>query len=132
MAPQTVGGAIRSVIVDDGYFNERVFADDAPAGCTFPYVVITDHLTTIPALTGDGNVMMLSRMTQVDVWEKLNGETPDARRRVYTALDGAKIVIDDTTIMRLHIQDSQRLVEQDTNNVHTAFTVAVSHDPAAL
>lgn len=133
MAATTIGGLLRGLMLGTGHFGDaRVFRDNAPTNPTYPCGSINDHLTTIPGLKGDGRTMMLDRMSQVDVWEKGDDEDPQIRRDVYEAIDGARITLPDLTIMRCSITDSQRLVEQDTNIVHTAFTVAVSHDPRAL
>lgn len=132
MAVTTIGGGIRALVVADGVVNARAWQDDAPEGATFPYVTINDAITTGRALVGDGATIMLDRQAQLDLWERIDEEDAENARRLYLALDGARVALDGSAVMRLRVTDSQRILEQDTNIAHRILTLAVSHDRAAF
>lgn len=128
----TIGGAIRDLIVNDGVVGGRVWADGAPDRATLPYVTINDAVSTTAALTGDQAQIMLVRQVQVDLWEKQTDEDEAIARAVHAALNGAKPTIGGATTTRVTVDDSQRFVEADTYIVHRAFTLRVRHDPSAF
>lgn len=128
----TVWGGVRELLVTDGVVNERIFANDAPEGCTFPYITGYDAIATGPQLQGDGRSLMLVRTLQVDLWEQAAHEHQDVSRRVFTVLNGARVDVNGSTTTRLSVDDTQRFFERDTNIVHRAFTLTVRHDPTAF
>lgn len=131
MATNVVDG-IADLIEADGVVNARVWADDAPAGATRPYVTINDAIAVTKALGGDGRTAFILRYVQVNLWEQLDLEDPAVARRLYACLEGKRITIAGATTTHLSLIDAARLPEVDTNIAHRALTLAVRHDPAAV
>lgn len=128
----TIGGAIRDLIVNDGVVGGRVWADQAPDKATFPYVTINDAVSAPIALGGDGVTLMIVRQLQVDLWERQDTEDQDVARAVRAALDGARPVLSGRTVTRVTVDDTQRFLEPDTHIAHRAFTLSVRHDTSAF
>lgn len=129
----TIGGALRTVIVDDGRFGERVWADRGPKQVsTWPYVTFQDGIDAAPALQGDAAVSMLERFVQIDLWEKAAEEDEAHGRALYGLLNGARITLGDAHVCRVKVAGAVRIFEPDTYIVHRAFTLSVKHDPSAF
>lgn len=124
--------AIAELIEADGVVNQRVWADDAPPNATKPYITIQDAIATGVAVHGDGRTMMLVRLVQVDLWERLDEEDPTVARRLFELLDGRRLLIDGATVTRMTVDDTPRIPEIDTGIAHRAFTISVRHDRAAV
>lgn len=132
MSTLTIGGQLRQLLVETGLFGARSWADRAPDGATFPYTTYHDAISTNPALRGDGNTIMLTRACQVDLWQSAKEEDAAVDRAVYNALNGAKIVVAGATIMRVAVEDTQRIFEPETYIAHRFFTLNVRHDTSAF
>lgn len=130
--PNTVGGGLRDLIINDGVVSGRVWADRAPEKPTFPYVTIIDAISTAPALEGDSAILALQRLAQVDLWQRGGAEDDQAVRSVFDSLNGAKVTLTSGGRFRIRVQDTQRIFEPDTNIVHHAFTLGIKHDPSAF
>lgn len=130
--PQTVGGAILEIIIDDGVVNQRAWADRAPDKATLPYVTFTDGVSTAPALKGDSNVIALDRMVQVSLWQDSKREDFTVPRTLYGLLNGTRVVLASGVKFRIAVTDTQRIPEADTHIVQHAFTLSIKHDPTAF
>lgn len=130
MASDNVIDGLADVIEADGVVNARVWADEAPAGPTFPYVTLVDAVTLAPDLKGDARTIMLVRQVQADLWERLDQENPDVAARLFRAVDGATVTLADGHRLRFAVDSAARLPEDDANIAHRALTISVRHDPA--
>lgn len=144
----TYAGALKGWIEGAG-LGLAAYRDRAPDGEPFPYVTITDGVSTVFELHGDFGDPYADRavsdLVQVDLWERLKGSTawhgdptapveePFLIRGLLEALHGARL---GTTAPALTfaviVDNATRLVEEDRGVVHTAITLRVRHALASL
>lgn len=128
----TVLDGTAGLIEADGVVNQRVWTDKAPKSATKPYVTLRDAISVSKQLAGDGHGLMLVRQFQADLWESYDAEDPAVLRRLYAALDGARITVTGATTTRLSVDGVASLPEESDGIAHHALTISVRHDPAAL
>lgn len=133
-----ISGALRDLLVapvitvaSGASMGQRWWADQAPDGATFPYGTILDSISTDPDLEGDAAIIMFTRTSQVDLWQKAGDEDGDFDKAVLARLNGAKLDMDGT-IMRVKVEHSERIFEPDTYIAHRFFTLNVRHDASAF
>jgi hypothetical protein len=129
--PQTIGGEVRQIIVDDGVVSGRIFNDRAPANATLPYVVITDAIDLFPILKGDAATIRLERQMQVSVFQDEKDRDRSIPARVYSLLDGARLTLGGGQKVRVSVLSMPRIYEESTNIVHRPLTLSVKHEPTA-
>lgn len=129
---ETVAGALRQLVVTDGIVAGRIWQDGAPSNPTFPYCTIEDAIAIGRALAGDGGDLMLERTMQLSLWERLREEDHRVKRRLRSAVHGQRIFLPGTTVVRLRVDSTARLVEEANNIVQHALTITARHDPTAF
>lgn len=131
MAASVIAG-ISDVVLEGGWFNQRVWQDKAPDGATMPYVVIHDGIDMTPTLKGDSDTVKLERLVQVSVFFNGAREDKSVATQVFNALDGARIVLDNGAKVLCTAQGMPRIYDDSTNIVHRPLTLSAKHDPTAF
>lgn len=126
--PDTIGGALRAVIVADGVLNGRVFRGRAPDGATFPYSTFLEPISDVPTLSGDARVDARRMQVQVDLWQKLREEDPAVLSRLAACVDGAQLILDSgRKAWRTRLTQVTVVDDPDALIVHHALTVTINH-----
>ena len=130
----TTGNAIKALIESLG-LGLAAYRDGAPDNQLSPYVTILDGLAVTPDDHADGGTGgTCTETVQVDLWEDWQDadgnvvESPVLAPSVVRGLHGAKL---DSSPNRVHgvvVVSKRRLLEPDTNTVHTAITANVRRD----
>lgn len=136
MAATTAGG-LKAMLETKG-LGVPVFRAPAPGGQTGAFITISEGLSITPDGGGDlgdpAAVVSVAELAQVDVWQPLKDVATDTANpaivesytlvpAVLRALHGASVTAAPTHVYGCTVDSSVRLLEPDTNTVHTAITV---------
>lgn len=130
----TVGNALKALLETSG-LGLAAYRDAAPEDEPSPFITITDGLSVTPDDFGDGgNGGTCTETVQVDLWETWKDEdgevveSPHLAPSVIRALHGAKLVTSPSRAHGVVVVSKRRLLEPDTNTVHTAITANIRRD----
>lgn len=111
------------------------YKDVAPDTEQNPFATITEGISDTPDGFGDGGVGETgTEQVQVDVWEDWQDEdgnvveSPTLARSVARGTHGAKLAMAPGRVYGVSVVSRRRLLEPDTNTVHTAITANVRRD----
>ena len=100
-----------------------------------PYVSIVEGIDLRPDESGDNGAGATGReLVQVDLWQQYRHPTTNALTESYTlaadlakGLHGVSLAnVGSSRVYNCRVQGSVRLLERDTNTVHSAITVELS------
>lgn len=133
MAASTAG-AVKALLEAQG-LGISVFRDQAVANATFPYVTVSEDISTVPDGLWNANddpEGHVSELVQVDIWQQRRNVTTHALLESYTlpdavmrALHGSKLSAAPKAVSGAQVVDRVRLIEPENNIVHTAITLQV-------
>jgi hypothetical protein len=111
------------------------YKDAAPDDEKRPFATITEGISVTPDGFGDGGVGETgTEMVQVDVWEDWRDEDDNVVESsslalaVARATHGAKLAMAPGRVYGVSVVSRRRLLEPDTNTVHTAITANVRRE----
>jgi hypothetical protein len=131
---QTLSVALKQHIESLG-LGIAAYKDAAPDDERRPFATITEGISVTPDGFADGGVGETgTEQVQVDVWEDWKdeddtvAESPTLALAVARATHGAKLAMSPGRVYGVSVVSRRRLLEPDTNTVHTAITANVRRE----
>lgn len=127
----TIGGAIRTAILANGYMagalGDRVFRDIAADAAPLPYVVFIDPIGDAPVLRGDGQVLYRQALVQVELYQAMASEDDVLTETMETALDGVTLPAASQQVLKCTVWDKHRFPDTEYDEARVVFTLRVAH-----
>lgn len=133
MAANTAN-AIKTLLEAQG-LGVGVFRDRRAPNAPLPYITIREDISTAPDGAWnayDDPERHVSELVQVDIWQRRQDPASDDMVESYTlpdavmkALHGVKLPAAPKLVSGCQVVSRNRIVEFETNTVHTALTVQV-------
>jgi hypothetical protein len=128
----TLGGALTDLVGDAQSLtmtNKRLYLDFAPPDTIPPYLTYNDGVSSIPALKGDGQSIMLNTTMQINLWQKTDYEDNQLVKQLVAILNGARLIVDGIALKpKVTVTSYTRIEEQYENElVHHEVTIEIIH-----
>lgn len=128
--PQTVTGAIKQILAAQPSLAALVVTRDeavqaSETGVGFPYITVSEELSTVRDPASGRGVVFNREMDQVDIWQRQEDEDFGLKIRVERAFDAAGMfnLAPNGVLYRLLVESSVRMYDQPRRIVHHALTV---------